>query len=148
MDDERLPKWLFYGDAATGSRRQWSQIRCFKAILKASLERLQINPVNWEDTAPDLPAWRKPGKTGATINEANRITATKAKREAGKSQLTPHRNVTIQPPPARPRCQRTFRTPIGPTGHLRTNCSSRKTPPNIPRSTSGTPPPPNADNQH
>nr|VZI05810.1 unnamed protein product [Spirometra erinaceieuropaei] len=46
MDDERLPKRLFYGDVATGSRRQGGQIRRCKDTLKSSLKRLQINPTN------------------------------------------------------------------------------------------------------
>nr|VZI39365.1 unnamed protein product [Spirometra erinaceieuropaei] len=40
MDDERLPKRLFYGDVATGSRRQGGQIRRYKDTLKSSLKRL------------------------------------------------------------------------------------------------------------
>ncbi|BHF82670.1 hypothetical protein SprV_0802580900 [Sparganum proliferum] len=55
MDDERLPKRLFYGDVATGSRRQGGQIRRYKDTLKSSLKRLQINPTNWEELAHDRP---------------------------------------------------------------------------------------------
>nr|VZI29209.1 unnamed protein product [Spirometra erinaceieuropaei] len=36
MDDERLPKRLFYGDVVTGSRRQGGQIRRYKDALKFS----------------------------------------------------------------------------------------------------------------
>nr|VZI15698.1 unnamed protein product [Spirometra erinaceieuropaei] len=75
MDDERLPKRLFYGDVATGSRRQGGQIRRYKDTLKSSLKRLQINPTNWEDLARDRPTWRRTVKTGAAIHEANRIAA-------------------------------------------------------------------------
>ncbi|BHF74462.1 hypothetical protein SprV_0501754800 [Sparganum proliferum] len=87
MDDERLPKRLFYGDVATGSRRQGGQIRRYKDTLKSSLKRLQINPTNWEELALDRPTWRRTVKTGAAIYEANRIAAGKVKREARKSQL-------------------------------------------------------------
>nr|VZI42177.1 unnamed protein product [Spirometra erinaceieuropaei] len=59
MDDERLPKRLFYGDVATGSRRQGGQIRRYKDTLKSSLKRLQINPTNWEELALDRPTWRR-----------------------------------------------------------------------------------------
>nr|VZI25059.1 unnamed protein product [Spirometra erinaceieuropaei] len=86
MDDERLPKRLFYGDVATGSRRQGGQIRRYKDTLKSSLKRLQINPTNWEELARDRPTWRRTVKTGAAIYEANRIAAAKVKREARKSQ--------------------------------------------------------------
>nr|VZI36374.1 unnamed protein product [Spirometra erinaceieuropaei] len=89
MDDERLPKRLFYGDVATASRRQGGQIRRYKHTLKSSLKCLQINPTNWEELALDRPTWRRTVKTGAAIYEANRIAAAKAKREARKSPLRP-----------------------------------------------------------
>ncbi|BHF64269.1 hypothetical protein SprV_0200727100 [Sparganum proliferum] len=89
MDDERLPKGLFYGDVATGSPRQGGQVRRYKNTIKTSLKRLQINPANWEDLVPDRPMWRRTVKIGAAILEANRITAAKAKHETRKSQLPP-----------------------------------------------------------
>nr|VZI01851.1 unnamed protein product [Spirometra erinaceieuropaei] len=89
MDDERLPKRLFYGDVATGSRRQGGQIRRYKDTMKFFLRRLQINPTNWEELALDRPTWRRTVKTGAAIYGANRIAAAKAKRKARKSQLRP-----------------------------------------------------------
>nr|VZI14470.1 unnamed protein product [Spirometra erinaceieuropaei] len=51
MDDERLPKRLFYGDVATGSRRQGGPIRRYKDTLKSSLKLLQMNLTNWEELA-------------------------------------------------------------------------------------------------
>ncbi|BHF85291.1 hypothetical protein SprV_1002845400 [Sparganum proliferum] len=125
MDDERLPKRLFYGDVATGSRHQGGQIRRYKDTLKSSLMRLHINPTNWEELALDRPTWRRTVKTGAAIYEANRIAAAKVKREARTSQLRPVRNADAQPLPTCPRCQRTFRARIGLVGHLRINCASR-----------------------
>nr|VZI42567.1 unnamed protein product [Spirometra erinaceieuropaei] len=53
MDDERLPKGLFYGDVATGSGRQRGQVRRYKDTLKTSLRLLKINPANWEDLTQD-----------------------------------------------------------------------------------------------
>nr|VZI53354.1 unnamed protein product [Spirometra erinaceieuropaei] len=148
MDDERLPKRLFYGDVATGSRRQGGQIRRYKDTLKSSLKCLRINPTNWEELELDRPTWRRTVKTGAAIYEANRIAAAKVKRKARKSQLRPVRNAAAQPLPTCPRCQRTFRARIGLVGHLRINCASRTAstivPP--PASSSSSPPPTNSDN--
>nr|VZI45086.1 unnamed protein product [Spirometra erinaceieuropaei] len=137
MDDERLPKLLFYGDVATGSRRQRGQIRRYKDTLKSSLKRLQINPTNWEELARDLPTWRRTVKTGAVIHEANRIAATKAKREARKFQLRPatishitNPDTTSDTTPTTsessdedqdytcPHCDRTFSSHIGLVGHF------------------------------
>nr|VZI31873.1 unnamed protein product [Spirometra erinaceieuropaei] len=148
MDDERLPKRLFYGDVATGSRRQGGQIRRYKDTLKSSLKRLQINPSNWEDLARDLPTWRRTLKTGAAIYEANRIAAAKAKGEVRKSQLRPVRNAAAQPLPTCPRCQRTFRARIGLVENLRINCTSRTAPAIVPppASSSSSLPPTNSVN--
>ncbi|BHF59645.1 hypothetical protein SprV_0100260600 [Sparganum proliferum] len=147
IDDERLPKRLFYGDVATGSRRQGGQIRHYKDTLKSSLKRLQINPTNWEELAFDRPTWRRTVKTGAAIYEANRIAAAKVKREARKSQLRPVRNADAQPLPTCPRCQRTFRARIGLVGHLRINCASRTASTIVapPSSSSSSLPPTNTD---
>ncbi|VDL89785.1 unnamed protein product [Schistocephalus solidus] len=38
MDDERLPKRLFYGDVTTGSRREGGQLKHYKDTLKPSLK--------------------------------------------------------------------------------------------------------------
>nr|VZI35739.1 unnamed protein product [Spirometra erinaceieuropaei] len=99
MDDDPLPKRLFYGDVATGSRRQGGPNRRYKDTLKSSLKLLQINPTNWEELACDRPAWRRTVKTGAAIHEANRIAAAKAKREARKSQLRPPASSSSSLPP-------------------------------------------------
>ncbi|BHF77103.1 hypothetical protein SprV_0502020500 [Sparganum proliferum] len=125
---ERLPKRLFYGDVATGSRRQGGQIRRYKDTLKSSLKRLQINPTNWGDLARDRPTWRRTVKTGAVICEASRIAAAQVKRLARKSKLRPVRNADAQPFPVCPRFQRTFRARIGLIGHLRINCTPRTAP--------------------
>ncbi|BHF58657.1 hypothetical protein SprV_0100161100 [Sparganum proliferum] len=85
MDDERLPKRLFYGDVATASHRQGGQIRRYNDTLMSSLKRLQINPTNWEELAHDRPTWRRAVKTGAAIYEANRIAA---QRETRSPQIT------------------------------------------------------------
>ncbi|BHF59200.1 hypothetical protein SprV_0100215600 [Sparganum proliferum] len=147
MDDERLPKRLFYGDVATGSRRQGRQIRRYRDTLKSSLKRLQINPTKWEELALDRPTWRRTVKTGAAIYEDNRIAAAKVKREARKSQVRPIRSADAQPLPTCFRCRRTFRARIGLVGHLRIKCASRTVPTIAPppASSSSSPPPTNSD---
>ncbi|BHF65468.1 hypothetical protein SprV_0200847900 [Sparganum proliferum] len=126
MDDERLPKRLFYGDVATGSRRQGGQIRRYKDTLKSSVKRLQINPTNWEELALDRPTWRRTVKTGAAIYEANRIAVAKA----AVSHITNPDTITDTTPTSSdssdedqdctcPHCDRTFTSRIGLVGHLR-----------------------------
>ncbi|BHF82989.1 hypothetical protein SprV_0802613000 [Sparganum proliferum] len=138
MDDERLPKRLFYGDVATGSRRQGGQNPRYKDTLNSSMKRLQINPTNWEEFALDRPTWRRTVKTGA----ANRIAAARVKREARKSQLRPVRNADTQPLPTCHQCQRTFRARIGLVRHLRINCGSRTAPTIVPTNATSSSSPP------
>nr|VZI49913.1 unnamed protein product [Spirometra erinaceieuropaei] len=57
MDDERLPKRPFYGDVATGSRRQAGQVWHSKDTLKTSPKRLQTNPATREDFTRNRPTW-------------------------------------------------------------------------------------------
>ncbi|BHF65622.1 hypothetical protein SprV_0200863500 [Sparganum proliferum] len=78
----------------------------------------------WQGSQRDRPTRRRTVKTGAATYEANQITAAKPKRNARKSQLSPPRNATPQPPVTCSRCQRTFRAPIELIGHLRANCST------------------------
>ncbi|VDM01803.1 unnamed protein product [Schistocephalus solidus] len=59
MDDEQLPKRLFYGDVTTGARRQGGQKRRYEDALKNSLKQMQINPATWEDLAQDRSAWHR-----------------------------------------------------------------------------------------
>ncbi|BHF71341.1 hypothetical protein SprV_0401439800 [Sparganum proliferum] len=99
MDDERLPKRLFYGDVATGSCCQGGQIRRYKDTLESSMKRLQINPATWEDLARDRPTDRPTVKRDAAIYEATCIAAANTKREARESQLRLALTANAQSPP-------------------------------------------------
>ncbi|VDL93260.1 unnamed protein product [Schistocephalus solidus] len=118
MDDERLPKRLFYGDVDTGSRRQEGKVRRYKDTLKTSLKQLQINSATWEEIVQNRPAWRRRVKTGAAIYEANRIAAAKTKTAARKSPAPSTNTAKAQTLPTCPRCQRTFHARIGLVRHL------------------------------
>nr|VZI07882.1 unnamed protein product [Spirometra erinaceieuropaei] len=98
LDNEQLPKRLFYGDVAMGSHRQGRQIHQHKDTLKISLRRLQINSTDWKDLALDRPTWRRTMKTGGEIYKASRMAAAKAKQGARKSQLRSSRNANAPPP--------------------------------------------------
>ncbi|BHF80542.1 hypothetical protein SprV_0702367000 [Sparganum proliferum] len=69
--DERLPKRLFYGDVATGSRSPGGQIRRYKDTLKSSLKRLQINPTNWPGGGQRRQALRSTKPTASPLRERN-----------------------------------------------------------------------------
>nr|VZI02811.1 unnamed protein product [Spirometra erinaceieuropaei] len=95
----------------------------------------------WKDLVRDRLDWRRTVKTGTEICKANRVTDVKANREAGKSQFLPSRNADAQSFLSCPRCQRTFRAPVGFIGHLQTNCGTLTIPADISPSASASPPP-------
>ncbi|VDL89655.1 unnamed protein product [Schistocephalus solidus] len=109
MDEERLPKRLFYGDVTNCVRRQGGQKRSDKGTLEKSLKQMKINQTTWEDLAQNRPAWRRSVKTGSAIYEANRIAAARAKRAARKSPATRTNTVNAEALPICPHCQRIFR---------------------------------------
>ncbi|BHF71106.1 hypothetical protein SprV_0401416100 [Sparganum proliferum] len=84
VDDARLPKHLFYGDATTDTRRQGGPKRRYKDTLKNSPKRLHINPETWKDLTQNRQALRGGVKTGAAIYEGNRIAVSNAIKEAHK----------------------------------------------------------------
>ncbi|VDK81685.1 unnamed protein product [Dibothriocephalus latus] len=53
MDDQLLPKRLFYGDVAEGARRNGGPKRRYTDTLKNSTKRLQIHMATWEELAQD-----------------------------------------------------------------------------------------------
>ncbi|BHF59698.1 hypothetical protein SprV_0100265900 [Sparganum proliferum] len=136
MDEERQPNLLVREDVATGSHRQGGRFRRYRNTLNISLRHIKVDPSKRKGLVRDPPAWISRIKTDAAIYEVSRITATKAKRETRKSQLSLPRNANNQSPPTCPRCQRTFRAPIDFFGHLRTNCGTRTPPSNTPLSAS------------
>ncbi|VDL97897.1 unnamed protein product [Schistocephalus solidus] len=127
MDDERLPKRLFYKDVATGARQPGGQKQRYKDPLKKLLKQLQINPVTWENLTQDRPAWRRFVKTGSAIYEANRIAAAKAKGAVQKSPAPRTHIVDAQALQTCPRCQRIFCARISLVGHFRTECINNPT---------------------
>nr|VZI15280.1 unnamed protein product [Spirometra erinaceieuropaei] len=148
MDDERLPERLFYGDVATDTRCQGGQIRRYRDTLKSCLRRLHINPAKWRDLARDRPTGSGTVKIGAAFYEVNSIAVTKTQREARNSQLCPLRNANAQLPLTCPRCQRTFRAPVGLVGDLGINCTIRTASAVVPLPTSSSSSTPSTNSDH
>ncbi|BHF59746.1 hypothetical protein SprV_0100270700 [Sparganum proliferum] len=124
--------------AITQATLQWRCRRGFPPTRRSSpalqgypkdLSKGPANPPGQLGRPRPGPTRGRAKKTGAAIYEANCITAAKVKREAHKCQLLP----------TCPRCQRTFRAPIGLIGHLLIKCSTPTTPPDVPPSTSASP---------
>ena len=55
MEDERIPKQLFYGELMTGKRPQHKPKKRFKDCIKNSLKAFKIPVENWETLAKSQP---------------------------------------------------------------------------------------------
>jgi len=85
MNDDRLPKVIFYGELQQGTRSCGGQKKRFKDCLKASLKIYNIEPDEPEDLAADRSGWRSLCKDSVHQFEANRVQCLQAKRAQPKS---------------------------------------------------------------
>ena len=113
MEDNRLPKRLFYGELKKGKRSHGGQRKRFKDTLKASLKHCR------EEAAQDRQSWRASVKTCAVHFEAKRIQELQQTRQLRKDRSS----IPSQPDIPCPHCSRKFKVKIGPISHLLTNNS-------------------------
>ena len=119
MDDNRLPKRIFYGELATGKRTTGGQFKRFKDTLKASLKKF-INPDTWENTAAVRTTWRSVIRRGAIQYEDNRLKKAEEKRAERKKKTNTETTIPNSTDFVCQICQRHFRTRIGLISHART----------------------------
>jgi hypothetical protein len=84
MQEDRLPKQLFYGELVNGKRPQQKPRKRFKDCVKMNLKDLGINVVDWEKTAQNRAGWRHSVKEGCNTFEKQRLRHAKVKRDARK----------------------------------------------------------------
>nr|VZI30560.1 unnamed protein product [Spirometra erinaceieuropaei] len=142
VDGQRAAtKRLFYGDDATGSRRQGGQIRRYKDTLRAPLKRLLINPAKLEGLARERPtepllASSPPSSSSSSSSSSSFSSSPSASMSAVVASAM-HINTTHNPDAAKntnsttvdtsdkdliytcPHCDCTFTPHIGLVGHLR-----------------------------
>nr|VZI33669.1 unnamed protein product [Spirometra erinaceieuropaei] len=121
MDDERLPKRLFYGDVATGSRRQGGQIRRYKDTLKSSLKCLD------EDQDYTCPHCDRTFTSHIGLVGHLRIHRTETGEPVPEAPAYAHRTRLHCP-----HCPRTFRHRMGLFGHMRIHDSGLDRTPDTP----------------
>ena len=121
MDDNRLPKRIFYGELATGKRTTGGQYKRYKDTLKASLKNFNINPDTWENLAAIRTAWRSEIRRGATQHENIRIKKAEDKRAERKNRMYTESSTPNSTDFVCHTCQRHFRARIGLISHTRTH---------------------------
>ena len=88
MDNDRLPKQLFYSELKIGKRPQHKPRKRFKDSIKDNLKKLQLDVSDWEKIAEDRAEWRRSIREGCKASEAKRMIHTKLKRDLRKGVAT------------------------------------------------------------
>ena len=63
MEDDRLPKSLFYGELQQGARPRGAPKKRYKDYVKSTLKKAGIRPETWEAAALDRTGWRGRSET-------------------------------------------------------------------------------------
>ena len=121
MDDNRLPKRIFYGELATRKRTTGGQYKRYKDTLKASLKNFNINPNTWENLAAIRTAWRSEIRRGAAQHENIRIKKAEDKRAERKNRMYTASSIPNSTDFVCHTCQRHVRARIGLISHTRTH---------------------------
>ena len=119
MDDNRLPKRLFYGELTAGKRPVGRPKKRYKDTLKEVVKNCDIPHSTWEQSAQNRPVWRSLVRLGVSRYEGKRITDKQQsrlrRRERQISQTGPAPSIPC------PHCNRLSRARIGFISHLRTH---------------------------
>ena len=126
MDDNRLPKHIFYGVLATGKRTTGGQYKRHKDTLQVSLKNFNINPDTWENLAAITTTWRSEIQRGATQYENIRIKKAEDKRAERKNRMYTKSSTPNSTDFVCQTCQRHFRARIGLISHTCPNPSTEK----------------------
>ena len=121
MDDNRLPKRIFYGVLATGKRTTGGQYKRYKDTLKASLKNFNIDPDTWENLAAIRTTWRSEIRRGATQYENTMIKKAEDKRAERKNRMYTESTIPNNTDIVCQTCQRHFRARIALISHTRTH---------------------------
>ena len=116
MEENRIPKALFYGVIVGGQRSRGGQHTRYKDVLKYNLKACDIPIETWERQALNRPEWRTACRVGVERFERRRIEQlqeTRIARHAAQNQPVPNTDYVC------PDCQRHCRSRIGLISHRR-----------------------------
>lgn len=116
MEENRIPKALFYGELVGGQRSRGGQHKRYKDVLKYNLKACDIPIETWKRQAHNRPEWRTACCVGIERFERRRIEQlqeTRIARHAAQNQPVPNTDYVC------PDCQRHCRSRIGLISHRR-----------------------------
>jgi len=89
MDDDRLPKQLFFGELKNGSRAQHGPKKRFRDSVRINLGRMQVPVKCFESACADRGKWRSSVHSGAKKHEKDAIAQAKLRRACRKHGAVP-----------------------------------------------------------
>jgi hypothetical protein len=116
MNDDRLPKQVFYSQLSEGHRSRGGQRKRYKDVLKSNLKDVGLEPKELESLVVDRSSWRSLSKQSVLKFEHQRVDLLQEKRSRRKGQIAPsHSGFQCD------FCGRTCASRIGLFSHRRTH---------------------------
>ena len=84
MSDMHLPKIVFYGQLAQGTRSLGGQYKRYKDVLKTTLTACSITPTEFKSQAAERTSWRSLCRKRIQDFETRRVLSLQEKREQRK----------------------------------------------------------------
>jgi len=121
MNNDRLPKQVFFGELASGHRTVGAPKKRFKDTLKKTLKNYGIPTESWTELASDRSSWRSITHQASATFEAQRRTSLEDKRQLRKRRQAARAAAPEPDPSSLPcsRCGRLCASRIGLISHER-----------------------------
>jgi len=116
MDDNRLPKMVFFSELSTGTRTVGRPLKRYKDSLKESLTACSIPCSGWETLAANRDSWRAAIHDGILQFEGKRVSDLDDKRRARKERK-PDYSAAVKCP----KCGRLCASDFGLRSHMRSH---------------------------
>ena len=73
MDDNRIPKQIFFGQLSSGKRPQCGPLRCYKHTVKVNMKRCGLQPKTLTTAVLDRAQWRTTCQSAIQSFEKTRV---------------------------------------------------------------------------
>ena len=80
MDDNRIPKQIFFGQLSLGKRPQCGPLRCYKHTVKVNMKRCGLQPKTLTTAVLDRAQWRTTCQSAIQSFEKTRVAELERKR--------------------------------------------------------------------
>jgi len=117
MEDDWIPKQVFFGHLSSGKRSQCGPIMRYKDTVKTNMKRCGLRPQSLSTAPFDRAQWRTTCQSAIASFEESRVAELDRKRAARK-QLVINTTSTVWPCD---RCSRTCSSRIGLFAHRHTH---------------------------